>query len=193
MKPVFFASQSDLRKWFEKNYKTKTELVAGFYKVSTGKPSITWSQSVDEAICFGWIDGIRKSIDEKSYCIRFTPRNPKSNWSAINIKKATELTKLGLMMPEGIAAFEKRKESNSAVYSYEQTGLGLPEDYLNPLRKNKKAWKFFNSQTPSYQRIVFRWVMSAKRDKTKISRLEILIKDCEAGEKIKPMRIGSKK
>jgi uncharacterized protein YdeI (YjbR/CyaY-like superfamily) len=178
---------------FEKNYKTKTELVVGFYKVSTGKPSITWSQSVDQAICFGWIDGIRKSIDEKSYYIRFTPRNPKSNWSKVNIKKVAELTKHGLMMPEGIAAFEKRKENNSTIFSYEQTELGLPEDYVNLLKKNKKAWKYFSSQTPSYRKIVFRWIMSAKQDKTKISRLETLIKDCEAGEIIKPMRIGSKK
>jgi len=193
MKPVFFATQSNLRKWFEKNYKTKTELIVGFYKVSTQKPSVTWSQSVDEAICFGWIDGIRKSIDEKSYCIRFTPRNPKSNWSAVNIKKATELTNLGLMTPEGIAAFEKRKESNSAIYSYEQTVFELPNNFLNRLKKNKKAWKYFNSQTPSYRRIVTRWILSAKQETTKLNRLKTLIKDCEAGEKIKPMRVGTKK
>jgi uncharacterized protein YdeI (YjbR/CyaY-like superfamily) len=185
MKPVFFATQSDLRKWFEKNYKTKTELIVGYYKVSTGKPSIIWSQSVDQAICFGWIDGIRRSIDKNSYCIRFTPRNPKSAWSAINIKKATELTMLGLMTPEGITAFGKRKENKSACE--------FPEDYMNQLRKNKKAWKFFDSQTPSYQRIVIRWVMSAKQEKTKINRLKTLITDCAAGEKIKPMRVGPKK
>jgi uncharacterized protein YdeI (YjbR/CyaY-like superfamily) len=185
MKPVFFASQSDFREWFKKYYKTEKELIVGFYKVSTGKPSITWSQSVDEAICFGWIDGIRRSIDEKSYCIRFTPRNPKSNWSAVNIKKATELLKLGLMMPEGIAAFAKRKE-NKIVFE-------LPEKFLNQLKRNKKAWKYFSSQTPSYKRIVFRWIMSAKQEKTKLSRFETLINDCEAGEKIKPMKVGAKK
>ena len=104
-KPIFFADSNKLRKWFEKNHKKEKELIVGFYKVSSGKPSITWSQSVDEALCFGWIDGIRISIDEESYCIRFTPRNPKSNWSAINIKKVEELKKLGLMKPEGLDCF----------------------------------------------------------------------------------------
>jgi uncharacterized protein YdeI (YjbR/CyaY-like superfamily) len=104
-RPRFFPSQLDFRKWLEKNHNKETELIVGFYKVGTGKPSLTWSQSVDQALCFGWIDGIRKSIDNESYCIRFTPRKPSSNWSAINIKKVEELTKLGLMKPEGTKHF----------------------------------------------------------------------------------------
>lgn len=102
IKLVFFSTQKDLRKWFEKNHKKERDLLVGYYKISTGKPSVSWSQSVDEAICFGWIDEVRKSVDEESYCIRFTPRNPKSNWSAINIKKAEYLIKLGLMKPGGV-------------------------------------------------------------------------------------------
>lgn len=109
MNAVFFPTQKLLRMWFEKNHKKEKELYVGFYKVSTEKPTVSWSQSVDEALCFGWIDGIRKSIDDESYCIRFTPRNPKSNWSGINIKKVEQLTKLGLMKPEGLNAFSLRK------------------------------------------------------------------------------------
>ena len=119
MKPVFFPTQLDFRKWLDKNHKKETELLVGYYKVDSGKLSLTWSESVDQAICFGWIDGIRRSIDRESYSIRFTPRKPKSIWSAINIKKVEDLTKLGLMKPKGIAAFNKREESNSKIYSYE--------------------------------------------------------------------------
>lgn len=193
MKPRFFSNQSQLRKWFEKNYDKKSELFVGYYKVSSGKPSVNWSQSVDEALCFGWIDGIRKSIDEESYMIRFTPRNPKSAWSAINIKKVEELTKLGLMKPRGIAAFEKRKENNSEIYSYEKQNAKLSPEFLKQLKADKKAWAFFNSQPPYYQRVTQRWVMSAKQEATRIKRLHILIRDCAEGVKIKPMRVGSKK
>ena len=118
--PKFFSRQSDLRKWFEKNHVKETELWIGYHKVRSGKPSITWSQSVDEAVCFGWIDGIRKSIDETSYVIRFTPRKPKSTWSAVNIQKVAELSKNGLMSQAGLAAFEKREEAKSKIYSFEQ-------------------------------------------------------------------------
>jgi uncharacterized protein YdeI (YjbR/CyaY-like superfamily) len=193
MKPLFFSNQSQLRKWFEKNYDKKSELFVGYYKVSSGKPSVNWSQSVDEALCFGWIDGIRKSIDEESYMIRFTPRNPNSNWSAINIKKVEELTKLGLMKPRGIAAFEKRKEKNSEIYSYEKQNVKLSPEFLKHLKANKKAWAYFNSQPPYYQRVTQRWVMSAKQEATRIKRLHILIRDCAAGVKIKQMQVGSKK
>src|SRR6187549_365301 len=119
MTPTFFANQSDFRKWLQKNHTKETELLVGFYKVGSGKPSMTWSQSVDQALCFGWIDGVRKSIDKDSYQIRFTPRKQTSIWSAVNIKKIEELTKQGLMQPEGLASFEKKQEAKSKIYSHE--------------------------------------------------------------------------
>ncbi len=151
---AFFPTQKHLRKWFEKNHKKEKELLAGYYKVSSGKPSVTWSQSVDEALCVGWIDGIRKSIDDESYCIRFTPRNPKSNWSAINIKKVEELTKLGLMKPEGLKAFGLRKENKSKVYSYENPIVELDKSIEKKFKANKQAWKYFKSTAPWYQKMV---------------------------------------
>src|SRR5918993_5745637 len=118
--PTFFAKQSDFRKWLQKNHKKETQLLVGFYKVGSGKPSMTWSQSVDEALCFGWIDGVRKSINEHSYSIRFTPRKPTSIWSAINIAKMDKLLKQGLVKPAGLASFNLRKESRSRIYSHER-------------------------------------------------------------------------
>lgn len=189
----FFSTQKHLRKWFEKNYKKEKELLAGFYKVSSGKPSVTWSQSVDEALCFGWIDGIRKSIDKESYCIRFTPRNPKSNWSAVNIQKVEELIKLGLMKPEGLKAFTLRKESKSKVYSYENPVVQLDKSFEKKFRSNKQAWQFYQSVTPTYRKVTTRWVMSAKQETTRLKRLEELIRDCAEGKKIKAMSYGKKK
>lgn len=156
IKLVFFSTQKDLRKWFEKNHKKERDLLVGYYKISTGKPSVSWSQSVDEAICFGWIDGVRKSVDEESYCIRFTPRNPKSNWSAINIKKAEYLIKLGLMKPGGFELFNLRKKEKSGIYSYENTVVELEESYEKKLKTNKKAWEYFQSTSPSYRKVTTR-------------------------------------
>ena len=193
MKPMFFAKQSELRKWFEKNYKKEAELLVGFYKVSSGKPSITWSESVDEALCFGWIDGVRRSIDEESYCIRFTPRKASSNWSAVNIKKVEELTRLGLMKPEGLEAFNKRQDSRSKIYSYENEPVKLDKKFEKQFQANKKAWTFFNSLPPSYRKVTINWVMSAKQQTTRESRLKTLIDDSEAGLRIKQLRYSSKK
>ncbi|MDP2363547.1 MAG: YdeI/OmpD-associated family protein [Ignavibacteria bacterium] len=187
MKLVFFPTPKDLRKWFEKNHKKEKELFVGYYKVVTGKPSITWSQSVDEALCFGWIDGIRRSVDEESYCIRFTPRNPKSNWSAINIKKVEELTKLGLMKPEGLAAFSYRKEEKSKIYAYENPAATLDKSYEKKFKSENFAWEFFQSMAPSYQKTALRWIMSAKQEETRLKRLQTLISDCEAKRKIKSL------
>jgi uncharacterized protein YdeI (YjbR/CyaY-like superfamily) len=189
---VFFPTQKHLRKWFEKNHKKEKELWVGFYKVSTGKPTVTWSQAVDEAICFGWIDSIRKSIDEESYCNRFTPRNPKSNWSAINIKKIEYLTVLGLMKPDGLKAFGFQKDNKSKVYSYENSTIIFDKSYEKKFKANKQAWKYFQSTAPSYQKTTTRWVMSAKREETRIKRLEELIRDCSLGKKIKAMNYGKK-
>lgn len=188
----FFPTQKDLRKWFEKNHKKEKELFVGYYKVSTGKPTVSWSQSVDEALCFGWIDGVRKSVDEESYCIRFTPRKPTSNWSAINIKKVEELIKIGLMKSEGLKAFGLREEKKSKVYSYENPPVGFDKSYEKRIKANKHAWEFFQSTAATYQRTTTRWVMSAKQEENRLKRLDELIRDCALSKKIKAMSYGKK-
>lgn len=192
MKPKFFSEQQKFRKWLEEYHDKKKELLVGFYKKSTGKPSITWPESVDQALCFGWIDGIRRSIDEESYSIRFTPRNPKSTWSAINIKKVEELKKLGLIKPAGLAAYKRKEENNSKIYSFEQRIVKFDAGYEKAFKKNKKAWNNFLLQPPYYRKTVTHWVMSAKQEVTRIKRLNRLIKDSEAGLKIKEMRVRRK-
>jgi uncharacterized protein YdeI (YjbR/CyaY-like superfamily) len=181
MKPQFFAKQSDFRKWLQKNHQKETELLVGFYKVGSGKPSITWPQSVDEALCFGWIDGVRKSIDKDSYQIRFTRRKPNSIWSAINIKKMEELTKKGLVQPAGLAIFEKRTKARSGIYSHEKEEEELTKDFIKQFKANKKAWRYFQALAPSYRKVSVHWVMSAKQEATRIKRLHQLISDSEAG------------
>ncbi|MBL7996049.1 YdeI/OmpD-associated family protein [bacterium] len=188
MKPIFFSSEPEFRKWLEKNHNTAQELWVGYYKRNSGIPSITWPESVDEALCYGWIDGIRKSVDEKSYMIRFTPRRPKSNWSAVNIKRVAELTKLGLMKPAGIAAFDRRNEKNSEVYSFERKAVKLNKKYEALFRKYTKAWKYFSAQPPSYKKTAMWWVMSAKQEATQMKRLLQLIADSAAGLRIKQLR-----
>ncbi|MDD5362065.1 MAG: YdeI/OmpD-associated family protein [Ignavibacteria bacterium] len=192
MKPVFFSNQLLFRKWLEKNHSKEKELIVGFYKVSTGKPSLTWSQSVDEALCYGWIDGVRNSIDEESYSIRFTPRNPKSNWSLINLKKVEELKKKGLMRAPGLEVHGKRV-NKSADYSYEISPLSLTDEFGKQFRKNKKAWDWFSAMPTSYRKVTVKWVMTAKQETTKQKRLDELISDSAAGMKIKAMRFGDKK
>ena len=152
MTPVYFNSQVKFRAWLEKNHLVETELWVGFYKVNTGYPSLTWSQSVDQALCFGWIDGIRKSIDNESYCIRFTPRKSGSIWSTINIAKVEELIRQGLMHPAGLEAFKYCKEINSRGYSFESRNKELPEDFEKAFKANPAAWEFFTGQAPSYRK-----------------------------------------
>lgn len=185
VKPQFFAKQSDFRKWLLENHLTATELLVGFYKTGTKKASITWPQSVDEALCFGWIDGIRRSIDEESYSIRFTPRKSTSIWSAVNIKKVELLSEQDLMYPMGIAAFEKRKEQKSKIYSYENEDIELNPDFDKKLKANKKAYTFFKNMPPSYQKTVIHHIMTAKQEATKLKRLQELIEASESGNKIK--------
>lgn len=184
MSPIFFTNTTEFRKWLEKNHQTETELLVGYYKVGTGKPSMNWSDSVDEALCFGWIDGVRRSIDQESYCNRFTPRNPKSNWSAINIKKVEELIRKGKMTPAGLAAYEKRSESRSAVYSYENLPEKLAPEFEHRFQENPVAWEFFQKQAPSYKKVKIYWVMEGKQEQTRWSRLEKLIAASQSGEKI---------
>ena len=175
MAPTFFATQAAFRTWLEKHHNTETELVVGFYKVGSHKPSITWSQSVDQALCFGWIDGVRKSVDGESYCIRFTPRKAGSIWSAINIKKVEDLTAQGLMQPAGLKAFGLRKENKSRVYSHENETAALTLEMERQFKANSKAWDFFQTQAPSYRKVALHWLMSAKQEKTKQVRLTKLI------------------
>jgi uncharacterized protein YdeI (YjbR/CyaY-like superfamily) len=175
MNPVFFANQTEFRNWLENNYKTATEIIVGFYKVNSGKPSMTWSESVDQALCFGWIDSVRRSIDAQRYCIRFTPRNPKSIWSATNIKKVKHLLDKGLMKPEGIELFRNRMEDNSGLYSYENKPVELPAELRTQLESNSVALDYFNRQPDSYKRIAYFWVLSPKQEKTRQARLEKLI------------------
>ena len=177
MHSTFFAKQSDFRSWLKKNHKKETELIVGFYKVGSGKPSITWPQSVDEALCYGWIDGVRTSIDKDSYQIRFTPRKPTSIWSAINIKKVEDLTKQGLMQPAGIAAFEKRKEERSKVYAFENEEMEFSRDFEKQFKANKTAWMYFQSLAASYKKTSKHWVMSAKQETTRLKRLNQLIEE----------------
>jgi uncharacterized protein YdeI (YjbR/CyaY-like superfamily) len=183
MSPIFFTNTAEFRKWLIENHQTEPELYVGYYKVSTGKPSMNWSDSVDEALCFGWIDGVRKSIDPDSYCIRFTPRNPKSNWSAVNIKKVEELIRLGKMAPAGLAAYEKRSESRSGIYSYENQPEKLSPELETRFKANPEAWEFFQKQAPSYKKVKIYWVMEARQEQTRWSRLEKLVAACQSGER----------
>lgn len=155
--------------------------MVGYYKVGSGKPSMTWSQSVDQALCFSWIDGVRKSIDKESYQIRFTQRKPTSIWSAINIQKIEDLTKQGLMQPAGLAIFEKRKEERSNIYSHEIDEAKFSAAFEKKFKTNKIAWKYFQSLAPSYKKTSINWVMSAKQETTRVKRLTQLIAESEAG------------
>jgi len=182
--PIFFSTPAAFRKWLAANHAKKTELLVGFYKTSSGKPSITWPESVDEALCFGWIDGVRKSLGDEAYTIRFTPRKATSIWSAINIRRFGELDALGLVHPKGRAAFERRDEARSRVYSYENRSRGFDAATEAELRRHKLAWKFFEAQAPSYRRVAAFWVMSAKQEETRKRRLARLIEHSQNGERV---------
>ena len=179
MEPKFFSTQENFRKWLEENHLSSAEILVGFYKVGTKKLSMTWSESVNQALCFGWIDGIRKSIDEESYQIRFTPRKSTSIWSAVNIKKIEELTKKELIFPVGIAAFEKRQEHKSKIYAFETDAMQLPEEFLKKFKSNQIAWEYFENLAPSYKKTSIHWVMNAKQEATQQKRLLQLISDSE--------------
>jgi uncharacterized protein YdeI (YjbR/CyaY-like superfamily) len=185
--PVFFKSANELRKWFQKNHDKISELWIGFYKVGSGKKGISYKEAVDESLCFGWIDGIRKGINEESYGNRFTPRKKSSNWSNVNIKRINELIKEGSVHPAGLAAFKKRTEEKSGVYSFEQDSHKLSPAFEKKFKANKTGWKFFTSQAPWYQRTAIHLVMSAKQEATRIKRLETLISDSEKERTIKQL------
>ncbi len=180
-KPTFFPTQTEFREWLANNHDTETELFVGFYKVKSGFPSMTWSESVDQALCYGWIDGIRRSIDEHSYHIRFTPRKKSSVWSPVNLEKIKKLTEAGLMQPAGMEIFNNRAESKPHDYAFRQKELALPTEFENEFRKNEKAWDYFDSLAPSYKKHSIHWVISAVQEKTKIKRLNELIASSELG------------
>jgi uncharacterized protein YdeI (YjbR/CyaY-like superfamily) len=184
MKPKFFATQADFRAWLDRNHETAAELWVGLHRKGSGKPSITWPEAVDEALCFGWIDGIRKRVDDTSYMNRFTPRRATSTWSAVNVKRALELIELGLMAPAGLRAFEARRDNRIGIYSYEQSPQELPAKYARPFRANARAWKAWRAMPPSYRKAATWWVISAKREETRERRLATLIETTAQGERI---------
>ncbi|MGD9892529.1 MAG: YdeI family protein [Dehalococcoidia bacterium] len=188
MDVVYFASAAAFRAWLEKHHDTATELWVGYYKKGTGKQSITHPEAVDQALCFGWIDGVRWGVDAERFANRFTPRTRRSNWSAVNIKRVGELMEVGLMQPAGIAAFEKRDKERAAAYSFEQGAPQLGVEFESEFQLNAVAWEFFRSQAPWYQRIATWWVISAKREETRRRRLATLIEDSERGERIALVR-----
>jgi uncharacterized protein YdeI (YjbR/CyaY-like superfamily) len=189
MEPTFFATPADFRAWLERHHESHSELIVGFHKRGSGRPSITWPEAVDQALCFGWIDGVRRRIDDASYSIRFTPRKARSTWSAVNIRRMKELVDEGLVAPAGMAAFERRADDRSAIYSYEQRKAArLEPDQERRLRADERAWAFFEAQPPSYRRAAIHWVTSAKKPETRDRRLAQLIECSAAGEPVPPLR-----
>jgi uncharacterized protein YdeI (YjbR/CyaY-like superfamily) len=187
VKPTFLESPSEFREWLKRHHDNAPELLVGFRKKGSGKPSITYQEALDEALCFGWIDGVRRNVDESSYSIRFTPRKPKSVWSAVNIKRANELVALGRMMAAGLAAFEKRDEARARQYSYERENVKFDAASEERFRRNKKAWEFFRAQPRGYQQLHTWWVVSAKREETRLKRLAVLIQASAEGRRLDPM------
>lgn len=184
----FFRSPEAFRAWLERHHRTGRELYVGFHKRHTGRPSLTWPEAVDQALCFGWIDGIRRRLDADRYSIRFTPRNPNSTWSAVNLKRVRALRKAGRMRPAGLRLFQQRDRKKSGLYSFEQRRhIRLPSSLAKRFRADAAAWRFFRSQAPWYQRTASFWVVSAKRETTRLKRLETLIAHSAQGRPIPPL------
>ena len=192
MTPRFFANPKELRAWFRENHDKAEELWVGYYKKASGIPSIDWPQSVDEALCFGWIDGIRKRHSENSYRIRFTPRRPRSNWSARNIARMRALIAEGLAEPAGLAAFNAWHARKQAGATQERKRARLPEDYERTIRADPKAWQYLQAARPSYRKQVTHWVLSAKKEETRVRRLEVLVASSRQSEPIPPLRRSMK-
>ena len=185
MNPRFFPTAPAFRRWLEKNHEKENELWVGYYRKDSGRKSITHSEAIDEALCFGWIDGIRKKVDEESYANRFTPRRPGSNWSAVNMARMDALIAEGRMTDAGLRAWEARKEERTGVYSFEQKSRPELGPELEKLfRKNRAAWTFFEKLPPSYRRAVTWWVISAKQEATRHRRLEKLIEASARGKRL---------
>jgi uncharacterized protein YdeI (YjbR/CyaY-like superfamily) len=187
-KPIFFKSPQEFYDWLEEHHETDSEVYVGFHKTHTGKRAMSWSEAVDQALCFGWIDTRSNRIDEDRYMQRFTPRKPDSNWSKINVEKMAKLTEAGQVRPAGLAAFEKRTDAKTGVYSFERESAELPADYEQRLRANAPAAEYFDSRPPWYRRTAVHLIMSAKREETRLRRLAQLIEDSAAGRDIKQLR-----
>ncbi|MGZ8833793.1 MAG: YdeI/OmpD-associated family protein, partial [Thermoanaerobaculia bacterium] len=183
----FFATPSAFRRWLTTNHDRIQELWVGFQKRHTGRPSLTWPEAVDQALCFGWIDGLRKSIDDESYMIRFTPRKARSIWSAVNLRRFDALRKEGLVEPAGLHAHQRRDENRTNRYSFENRDRKLDPEYEKKFRANRAAWEFFTAQPPWYQRTASWWVVSAKKEETQLRRLQSLIDCSEQGKTIGPL------
>jgi uncharacterized protein YdeI (YjbR/CyaY-like superfamily) len=191
---IYFTSPEELRDWFDANHQTATELWLGSYKRATGRPTVTWSEAVDEALCVGWIDSVRYSLDPARSAQRFTPRRKGSNWSAVNIAKVKTLTEEGRMKPAGLAAFEARSDERSAIYSYERRKEAAFEpDQEARFRANEAAWAWFEARPASYRTAAIYWVVSAKRPETREKRLATLIEDSVAGRTVKPLTPPAKR
>jgi uncharacterized protein YdeI (YjbR/CyaY-like superfamily) len=182
--PKFFRNAQELRAWLEKHHDSAAELWVGLYKKDSGRQSITWPQLVDQLLCFGWIDGIRKSVDEISYTNRVTPRRSGSNWSAVNLRRIAELIEAGVVHPAGLQAYETRDPAKEQRYSFERDDAQLDAQMVKEFKRNLPAWRFFTSQPPFYRRTAAWWVTNAKREATRLRRLEILISDSAAGRRI---------
>jgi uncharacterized protein YdeI (YjbR/CyaY-like superfamily) len=188
MQPRFFATPGEWRDWLERHHATAPELVVGFYKRGTGRPSITWPQSVDQALCFGWIDGVRRRLDDERYAIRFTPRRQGSTWSRVNLARVKELTRLGLMRPAGRLAHQSRAPARTGLYSYEQRKRAkLPPALEARLKRNRKAWAYFQARPAWYRHLAVWWIVSAKKEETRARRLATLIGDSAAGRPIRQL------
>lgn len=191
--PRFFRTPVEFRRWLAAHHATATELWVGFHKRATGRPSLTWPESVDEALCVGWIDGMRKSLDAERYVIRFSPRKPTSIWSAVNTRRAKELIAAGRMLAAGLEAFEARRANRSGVYSFEQRPVALPREYAAKLRADRAASAYFAAKPPWYRRAAVWWVVSAKREETRLRRLAQLIEESARGRHVKPLRLAEKR
>jgi uncharacterized protein YdeI (YjbR/CyaY-like superfamily) len=188
MEARFFASPEEWHAWLEEHHDTEAEVLVGYWKRGTGRPSLTWPESVDEALCFGWIDGVRRRIDDERYCIRFTPRRPRSRWSDVNVARVAELEREGRMRPAGRAAFAARTEEGTYSYERQQREAALDEARERRLRADAAAWAYLSAQPPGYRRAVVHWVMSAKREETRDRRLAQLIECSAQGRPVPPLR-----
>jgi uncharacterized protein YdeI (YjbR/CyaY-like superfamily) len=188
VQPLYFAAPAELREWLSRHHEDETELIVGYHKRGTGRPSLTWTESVDEAICFGWIDGIRRRVDDERYQIRFTPRKTGSIWSAVNIAKVAELTVQNRMTPAGVRAFAARRTERSGIYSHEQRAdAALTEEQITTFQADAAAWQWYCAQPPWYRRATAHWVLSAKQQTTRDRRFGQLVADSVAGRNVAPL------
>jgi uncharacterized protein YdeI (YjbR/CyaY-like superfamily) len=192
MKPTFFRTAKLFHAWLESHHATHRELIVGFHKINSGKPSMTYPEALDAALCFGWIDGVRRSLGAASYTIRFSPRKRDSTWSAVNLRHVARLKAAGLMQPPGLKVFKERNRAKAKLYAYENRPKRLDPDYARTFKANRRAWTWFEAQAPSYRRVAAWWVMNAKREATRARRLGILIASSASGTKAPPFILGPK-